>query len=96
MIEVATVDCYNESEETTGWLTAMEDHPALPFEARVLGGQVTVQRIALDASGQIVAICARARARQALPILDLPLPSPTPEGAEWVQAYRQWLGRRGR
>lgn len=94
MIEVATVDCYNESEETTGWLTAIQDGLALPLETRVLGVQVTVQRVTLDAAGQIVAICARGRARQALPILDLPLPSPTPEGAEWIQAYRQWLGRR--
>lgn len=29
---------------------------------------------------------------QALPILELPLPSPPPEGAEWIEAYRQWRG----
>ena len=72
----------------------IQDGLAVPFETRVLGLQVTVQRIALDDAGQIVAVCARGRDRQALPILDLPLPSPSPEGSEWIQAYRQWLGRR--
>jgi hypothetical protein len=23
---------------------------------------------------------------------DLPLPLPSPEGAEWIEAYRQWIG----
>jgi hypothetical protein len=94
MIEAATVDCYNESEETTGWLTVIQDSFAVPFETRVLGVQVTVQRVALDDAGQIVAVCARGRDRQTLPILDLPLPCPGPEGSEWIEAYRQWLGRR--
>lgn len=93
MIEAATVDCYNESEETTGWLTMIQDNLTVPFETRVLGVQVRVQRVTLDAAGQIVAVCARGRDRQVLPILDLPLPSPRPEGAEWIQAYCQWLGR---
>ena len=81
-------------EETTGWLTAIQDGLALPFETRVLGIPVTVQEVALDAAGQIVAVCATGRQRQALPVLDLPLPRPPPEGAAWIQAYRQWLGRR--
>lgn len=84
IIEAATVDCYNESEETTGWLTAIQGGLAVPFETRGLGVEVTVQKVALDASGQIVAVCARGRARQALPILDLPLPSRAPQGAEWI------------
>ncbi len=37
MIQAATVDCYNESEETTGWLTMIEEHLVVPFETRVLG-----------------------------------------------------------
>jgi len=30
---------------------------------------------------------------QSLPILELPLPPPPPpDGAEWIEAYRRWLG----
>ena len=53
---------------------------------------VTVERIHMNANEQIIAVCKRGRNRQALPIVDLPLPTPPPEGAEWIEAYRQWRG----
>ena len=92
MIQAATVDCYNESEEVTGWFTMLEENLAFPFETRVLGVPVTVERIALNDADQIVAVCSRGRDRQMLPILDLPLPRWRPEGSEWIDAYRRWLG----
>ena len=57
----------------------------------VLGVPVTVGRLDLDLSEQIVAICRRGSERQPLPILDLTLPNPPPKGAEWIEAYRHWL-----
>jgi hypothetical protein len=92
MSEEAIADCYNESEQTTGWFTVIEDNLAVPFEATVLGVPVTVERIELSRSEQIVAVCRRGRERQSLPILDLPLPTPPPGGAEWIEAYRRWCG----
>jgi hypothetical protein len=92
MTEAATVDCNNESEQITGWFTAIEENLAMPFETTVLGVAVTVERVDLDRSEKIVAICSRGRSRQSLPILDLPLPTPPPIGAQWIEAYRQWRG----
>ena len=94
MIEEATVDAYGESEQTTSWFTMIDQNLAVPFETTVLGVPVMVERIDLNASEQIVAVCRRGRSRQALPMLDLPMPSPPPEGAEWIEAYRQWCGDR--
>ncbi len=91
MIEEATVDCYNESEQVTGWFTMIEDNLEVPFETTVLGVQVTVERIDLDRSEQIVAICRRGKECQSLPILGIALPTPPPRGAEWIEAYRRWL-----
>lgn len=91
MLEEATVDCYNESEQVCGLFTMIEENLALPFETTVLGVPVRVERVDLNDGDQIVAICARGRVRQALPILDLPLPMPPPEGAEWIEAYRHWV-----
>ncbi len=91
LVEEATVDCYGEAEQSSGLLTKLEDHLALPFETEVLGAKVTVERLDATERGEIVAICARGRGRQAVPLLDLPLPSPPPAGVEWVQAYRHWL-----
>ncbi len=92
MVEEATVDCYNEAEQVTGLFTMIEEHLAVPFETSILGVPVTVESVDLNHSDQIVAICVRDRMRQAIPILDLPLPAPAPEGAEWIDAYRHWLG----
>jgi hypothetical protein len=91
-IEEATVDAYNESEQTTGWFTIIEQNLALPFQTTVLGVTVTVVHVDLNASEQDPRVCKRGRDRQALPILDLPMPNPPPKGAEWIVAYRQWRG----
>ena len=90
MIEQATVDAYGDSEQITGWLTMIEENLAVPFETKVLGVLITVERVDLDGSEQIVAICRRGRVRQSLPIIDLPMPMPLPDGAEWIEAYRDW------
>jgi hypothetical protein len=94
MIEEATVDAYDESEQATGWYTMFEQHLELPFETKVLGIAVSVAGIDLRDGGQIVALCTRGRDRQAISLVDLPLPSPKPAGSEWIEAYRHWLGQR--
>ncbi len=90
MIEQATLDAYGDSEQITGWFTMIEEHLVVPFETKVLGIQVTVERVDLNRSEQIVAVCSRGRTRQSLPVIDLPLPTPLPDGAEWIEAYRRW------
>ena len=92
MIEEATVDCYDEAEQAMGLFTMIQDNLAIPFETSVLGVTVSVDGVDLRERGQIVAVCARGQIRQAIPIIDLPLPSPAPSGAEWIAAYRRWLG----
>jgi hypothetical protein len=90
LIEQATVDCYNESEQVTGFFTMIEENLEVPFKTVVLGMDVTVERIDLTAEGRVVALCRRGRTRQAIAILDLPLPTPPPSGADWIEAYRHW------
>lgn len=92
MIEEATVDCYNESEQAGGWFTMIEEHLKLPLEIEILGAPASVVRIDMDQTEHIVAVCRRGKYRQSIPILDLPLPSPPPAGAEWIEAYRRWRG----
>ena len=90
LVEEATVDAYDESEQRTGLFTMIEEHLALPFETKVLGVAVTVERVDLTEAGEIVTRCRRGHERQWIPILDLPLPNPPPAGAEWIEAYRYW------
>ena len=79
MIEEAIVDAYGESEQTVGFYTMLEDNLATPFKTEMLGVEVTVERIDMTDDEQIVAVCARGKSRQRVPILDLPLPSPPPK-----------------
>ena len=91
LIEEATVDAYGEEEQVTSFYTVLDEHLALPFDAVVLGVEVTVEKLDLtDDSDDIVIVCRRGRDRQRLPILDLPLPDPPPEGWKWIEAYRYW------
>jgi hypothetical protein len=90
LIEEATVDAYDESEQATGFYTMIEEHLEIPFETEVLGVLVTVEKIDLTDDNQIAVICTRGKSSQRIPILDLPLPKPPPKGAEWIDAYRRW------
>ena len=94
MIEEAIADAYGESEHITGFYAMLEDNLAVPFQTEILGIEVTVERVDMTDDELIVAVCARGRSRQRVPILDLPLPDPRPEGAEWIDAFRRWA--RGR
>jgi hypothetical protein len=90
LIEEAVVDCYGESEEIGGFYTMIEDNLDLPFQTDVLGVRVTVERIDLTDEEEIVAICTRGQTRQVISLLELPLPAPSPQGAEWIEAFRRW------
>lgn len=94
LIEEATVDAHDESEQVTGLYTMLEEHLEFPFQTRVLGVDVSVEGIDLTEAEQIVVVCLRDGARQKIGILDLPLPSPPPGGSEWIQAYRRWARHR--
>lgn len=94
LIEEATIDCCDESEQAMGLFTMIEQHLDLPFETEILGHEVKVTKVELNASDDIATVCQAGRHRQRIPILDLPLPSPAPSGAEWIEAYRRWVGSR--
>jgi hypothetical protein len=94
MIEEAIVDAYTESEQAGGFHVMLEQELDLPFETTVLGVTVSVKRLDITDSNDVVAVCSRGRERQAIPILELPLPDPPPTGWEWIEAYRRWA--RGR
>ncbi len=94
LIEAAVVDCADESEAITGFYTMIGENLRMPFTTEVLGMEVTVEGVALTDAQDIAALCRRGRFRQALPILNLPLPKPLPQGVEWIDAYRRWVGGR--
>jgi hypothetical protein len=93
LVEEATVDAYDESEQLAGFYNLIEENLSLPFTTRVLGLDVTVESVDLTDSG-VAAICVRGTHRQSIGILELPLPTPAPPGSEWIAAYRRWAAQR--
>jgi len=91
LIEEATVDCYDEEEQVSGFFAIMEENLALPFMTPILGVDASVAAIEMDDSGRIKAVCERDGQQQRIDLVDLPLPSPPPSGVEWIAAYRRWL-----
>jgi hypothetical protein len=89
MVEEATIDCYGEEEQLTGFACMVQENLEVPFKTTVLGITVTVTGVT-HASHGLVADCVRGRYKQAIHVLDLPLPEPPPKGAEWIAAYRHW------
>jgi len=92
LIQRAVADAVDDEEQQLGFFTAIEDHVKFPFRTQVLGVAVRVVGIEVDAADEIVAVCVRGTERQAVPLLELALPKPPPKGAEWVEAYRVWVG----
>ena len=91
LIQEATVDCYNDSEQATGLFTMVEENVGFPFATKILGSPVTVEGIDLVGEHEIVAVCSNGTEHQKIRLADLPLPSPPPDGAEWIAAYRRWI-----
>ena len=47
LVKDAIVDAYNDSEQRTGLFTMIEEHLTLPFETKILGVTVSVERATL-------------------------------------------------
>ena len=45
LIEEATVDCYNESEQLSGIFCMLEEHLETPFTTQLLGVEVVVEGV---------------------------------------------------
>jgi hypothetical protein len=71
----------------------LQEHLAVPFTTEILGIAVRVERVDVNDTDEIVAICRRGQQRQTIPIVDLKLPSPPPHVWEWIAAYRHWAHR---
>lgn len=92
MAHEATIDGHDEDEQTMGFHAAIVDNLKVPFVTSVLGVDVTVESVDIGEGNGILAMCSHGGIRQAIRVVDLPLPEPPPAGAEWIDAYRYWLG----
>jgi hypothetical protein len=96
LIEEATVDCYTEDEAHGGLMVSVEDGVVCPFKATVIGEEVEVVELRSRETGfGVDAICRYKGKDYRIDIFSLEWPKQKPEGYEWVEAYRAWLGGGG-
>ena len=94
LIEEATIDCYDEYEAFSGMEATLTDELAFPLKAIALGDPVTVTGIDQKSSPErgLMVTVAKAGTSYAFPLSELELVDPDPASAEWVAAYKLWLG----
>jgi len=95
LLEEATVDCYDEEEQFWGVFYTLEERLAFPLQARALGEAVTVVRLDDRCSGLRRGVMARVRKADqeyTAALSELDIVEPDPVSAEWLEAYRYWLG----
>ena len=93
LIDEITIDCYNEDEELSGFLTYLEEALEKPVEATVMGVPVTL--VSVDSADGplrgLVANCQRDGDDYQICLLDVAVPQGT-EVSRVLAAYRHWAG----
>jgi hypothetical protein len=96
LIEEATVDCNDESEAHQGFVNLIEENVVCPFKAKVIGEEVEVVELRGPEAGfGMDAICRYKGKDYRVDMNSLEWPKKKPEGFEWIEAYRLWLGSVG-
>ena len=92
LIQEATIDCYDEGECLSGFYTILEENIQFPFPAIVIGEEVEVVGVEWADNG-IKAQCHRKHKSYSVNIVDIEYNSNIVLGAEWINAYKKWIGR---
>jgi hypothetical protein len=95
LINEATVDAYGEEEQFMSMVYALDENLNFPFQAKVLDEVVEVVGIDDHRSDLRRGIMAKVRKggnEHAFPLSELEPLKPDETTAEWLAAYRYWLG----
>ncbi len=92
LIDQATTDSVDESDEHAGLLGMIREEVACPFSARVGGDEVECLRFEWPRNGYGLNVVCRSRNGEGriVDIAKLELVDPLPEGHEWIEAYLAW------
>jgi hypothetical protein len=97
LIDEATFDSNDESDEYAGLLGMIRDEVAYPFCARVQGEDVECIRFERSTKGfGLNAICLGQKSKSRTVNIDnLEWTDPLPRGYEWIEAYLAWRKETG-
>jgi hypothetical protein len=91
MIDQATRDSVDESDEHAGLLSVIREEVACPFAARLHGEDVECIRLEWPRTGYgLNAICKSKGRTDVVDICKLEWVEPLPKGHQWIEAYFAW------
>ena len=91
MIDQATSDSVDESDEHAGLLSMIREEVACPFRARVAGEDVDCVRFEWPKNGYgLNAVCKAQGKTLVVDIGKVEAIEPLPKGHEWIGAYFAW------
>jgi hypothetical protein len=91
MIDQATRDSLDESDEHAGLLSTIREEVACPFPARLGGEEVECIRLEWPRNGYgLNAVCKSKGKTQVVDIGRLDWVEPRPKGHEWIEAFFAW------
>jgi hypothetical protein len=91
LIDQATSDSVDESDEHAGLLSTIRAEVACPFPARLVGEDVQCIRFERPRNGYgLNAVCQAKGKTQVVDIARLEFVEPRPKGHEWIEAYFAW------
>lgn len=91
MIDRATRDSLDESDEHAGLLSVIREEVACPFAARIDGEDVECIRLDWPPRGYgLNAVCRTDSGTRVVDISKLDLVEPFPQGHDWIDAYLAW------
>jgi hypothetical protein len=91
LIDQATSDSVDESDEHAGLLSMIREEVACPFPARVNGEEVDCVRFEWPKNGYgLNAVCMAKGKTMVVDIAALDVIEPLPKGHEWIEAYFAW------
>ena len=97
LIDEATTDSNDESDEHAGLLGMIREEVACPFRARIQGEDVECIRFEWPKKGySLNAVCQTRKGKTR--IVDIGLlewPDSLPEGHQWIEAYLAWREQMG-
>ncbi len=91
MIDQATRDSEDESDEHAGLLSTIREEVACPFLARLEGEDVQCIRLDWPPAGYgLNAVCKTPSGTRVVDIRKLEWVKPFPRGHDWIEAYFAW------
>ena len=97
LLAEATAHCFDEEDEFWGMFSALVRGLSFPLQATVSGGAVTLAGLDGHTSNLETGVMAQAKMgdqEKSIPLGEVELVDADPTSAEWLAAYKLWVGKR--